>query len=78
MVDALYVVPRQEAGATQIENGISVQGLAVSGTSLFDYDWPAGARLCLYIAAAGMRRAGARTVQRRLPAALAAAREPQQ
>jgi hypothetical protein len=58
MVDALYVVPRQDGSFTQIENGISVQGLAVSGTSLFDYDWPAGARLCFYIAAAGMRRGG--------------------
>jgi hypothetical protein len=45
MVDALYVFPRQDGSFTQIELGWSVQGLAVSGTSLFDYNWPDSACL---------------------------------
>jgi hypothetical protein len=55
-VDALYVIPRQDGSFTQIEKGWSVQGLAVSGNVVFDYNWPDSA-CWAGLAAAGSWRA---------------------
>ena len=72
MVDALYVFPRQDSLFTQIEKGWSVQGLAVSGTVLFDYNFPDS--VCL--AGSFWRLGGDRQLGLLIACTLLAAAEP--